>query len=94
MIIKQITKDLAITGEVYSNSRAWGHKVKAIYKGYEVEEVKVRYYNRTWEVYQYQTAWYNLLNKLDDKKSYTIPLHDRYILSQKLRADYSISDLK
>ena len=44
--------------ESWSNSRAWGHRVK-LYTGTNyapIADVKIRYYNRTWEAYQYQSC--------------------------------------
>lgn len=44
--------------ESWSNSRAWGHRVK-LYTGTNyapIAETKIRYYNRTWEAYQYQSC--------------------------------------
>ena len=89
MIIKKINDNLSITGEVYSNSRAWGHEVRAIYNGREVAKVRVRYYNRTWERYQFETAWMNLADKLDQaskEQAWSVPLADRYNLVTVLKA--------
>lgn len=83
MIIKKITDNLSITGEVYSNSRAWGHEVRAIYHGNEIAKNRVRYYNRTWEAYQFQSAWGGLLAKID--KEGRIPLVDRIELARFLK---------
>lgn len=44
--------------ESWSNSRAWGHRVK-LYTGTNyapIADAKIRYYNRTWEAYQYQSC--------------------------------------
>lgn len=44
--------------ESWSTSRAWGHRVK-LYTGTNyapIADVKIRYYNRTWEAYQYQSC--------------------------------------
>jgi hypothetical protein len=84
MIIKKINDRLSITGEVYSNSRAWGHEVRAIYNGSEYTKNRVRYYNRTWERYQFESAWQGLLDKLD--KENFIPLADRVALALALKA--------
>lgn len=44
--------------ESWSNSRAWGHRVKIYVDDcyYPSTDVKIRYYNRTWEAYQYQSC--------------------------------------
>lgn len=44
--------------ESWSTSRAWGPRVK-LYTGTNyapIADVKIRYYNRTWEAYQYQSC--------------------------------------
>lgn len=44
--------------ESWSTSRAWGHRVK-LYTGTNyapIADAKIRYYNRTWEAYQYQSC--------------------------------------
>ena len=84
MIIKKINDNLSITGEVYSNRKAWGHEVKAIYNGQEVEQNRVRYYNRTWERYCFETAWLGLVDKLD--ASGVLPLRDRLELYKAINA--------
>ena len=94
MIIRKINDNLQITGEVYSNSRAWGHEVKAIYHGREVEKNRVRYYNRTWERYQFESAWQGLLAKLDQKSkegAWSVPLSDRVAFANLLNAGYESS---
>ncbi len=83
MQIRKITDKLEITAETYSNSRAWGHEVRAIWNGNEIAKNRVRYYNRTWERYTYETALLGLLNKLD-KESF-IPLADRYAMALNLK---------
>ena len=83
LTIKKITENLSITGEVYSNSRAWGHEVKAIYHGREVEKNRIRYHNRTWERYQFESAWYGLLDKMD--KANYIPLSERLALARAIK---------
>lgn len=40
----------------WETSQAWGHEVRLLKDGREVARERVRYYNRTWEVYQYQSA--------------------------------------
>jgi hypothetical protein len=83
MIIKKINEKLSITGEVYSNSRAWGHEVKAIYNGQEVAKNRIRYYNKTWEGYQFARAWLGLVGILDKTKA--IPLKDRLEMARIVR---------
>ena len=40
----------------WSTSRAWGHIADLYRNGELVNTVKCRYYNRTWECYQYQSV--------------------------------------
>lgn len=49
--------------EYWETSRAWGHKVTLMHpSGVELARYKVRYYNRTWEMYTYQSAMYGALD--------------------------------
>lgn len=34
----------------------WGHEVRLLDRGREVARSRIRYYNRTWEQYRFQTA--------------------------------------
>lgn len=72
-------KDLELQAEVYSNSRNWGHKARAIYKGEVIAEKKITYYNRTWERYQFESILSCLMDLLDNQK--IVPLKDRLELS-------------
>ena len=43
----------------WSTGRGWGHEAYLLIDGYgEVARYKTRYYNRTWEAYQYQSVMY------------------------------------
>ena len=61
-----------IINETWETSRAWGHKSTLIAPWGEVESRKVRYYNRTWESYTYQTCMSGLLDTIleNNLKSY------------------------
>lgn len=61
-----------IVNEYWETSRAWGHKSTLVAPWGEVESRKVRYYNRTWESYTYQTCMSGLLDTILEKnlKSY------------------------
>ena len=82
MNIIQVNENVSIACESYSNSRAWGHIARCIYHGREVEQAKARYYNRTWEHYQFEGVMQSLVDKLDKNK--TIPLVDRYAISLRI----------
>lgn len=45
-----------LVNESWSNSNGWGHKTNVIRNGYDFGEHKVKYLNRTWESYTYQTC--------------------------------------
>lgn len=51
--------------ETWTDRTSWGHKV-TLYKNNSllVESYKVRYYNRTWESYQYQSAIKGVIYKV------------------------------
>lgn len=42
--------------EYWETSRAWGHKSTLFKNGNELAKNKIRYYNRTWECYRYQSC--------------------------------------
>lgn len=49
-------KNFKIVGDTYSNSRSWGHTAVVFKDDYELSRSKIRYYNRTWECYTYQSV--------------------------------------
>lgn len=61
-----------IVNEYWETSRAWGHKSTLIAPWGEVESKKVRYYNRTWERYTYESCMSGLINTIleNNLKSY------------------------
>ena len=61
-----------IVNEYWETSRAWGHKSTLVAPWGEVESRKVKYLNRTWESYKYQTCMSGLLNSIleNDLKDY------------------------
>lgn len=61
-----------IVNEYWETSRAWGHKSTLVAPWGEVESRKVRYYNRTWESYKYQSCMSGLLDTIleNNLKSY------------------------
>lgn len=84
MTTHTVNKDITITCETYSNSRAWGHEVRCIYKGNEIEKNRIRYYNRTWEPYVYYDAMLGLVDKLD--KEARLPLRDRIAMARYIKS--------
>lgn len=53
-----------IVNEYWETSNSWGHKSTLIAPWGEVGSHKVRYYNRTWESYTYQTCMSGLLDTI------------------------------
>jgi len=54
--------------EGYSNSRAWGHRVVLLENGIEKADVKIRYYNRTWECYKFQTTMQKAVREVQERR--------------------------
>ena len=53
--------------EAWSNSRSWGHKVNLFRNNYEIAEARIRYYNRTWESYEFQSTMLKAINIVEEK---------------------------
>ena len=62
----------------WETSRAWGHEVRLCKHGIEVGRARVRYYNRTWERYTFQSAMYSALADYERKEI------DRHLSNYKL----------
>lgn len=45
-----------LINEYWETYNAWGHKTTVLRNGHDYGSHKVRYYNRTWEMYTYQTC--------------------------------------
>jgi len=60
-------KKFEFVNEYYETSNSWGHKSTLLINGYEQESIKIRYYNRTWECYTYQSAMYKVLGEYKDR---------------------------
>ena len=58
---KIMGKVFSIYAESWSNSRAWGHRA-VLCVGACVWENKIRYYNRTWERYQYESVIHKVVD--------------------------------
>lgn len=81
--IKNITEELAVGAESWERSNAWGHEAKAFWCGREVAKARIRYYNRTWERYQFESVLLSLVDKLDNEKF--VPLKDRFELYKQIK---------
>lgn len=71
-IICKNGREYNIVNETWETSRAWGHKSTLVAPWGEVESRKVKYINRTWESYKYQTCMSGLLSSIleNDLKDY------------------------
>lgn len=49
--------EFKIVAHSYETRNSWGHKAELIHNNnYTLNTYKIRYYNRTWECYQYQSV--------------------------------------
>lgn len=69
-------KNYTIVAETYETSQSWGHKATLFINGNSINTTKIRYYNRTWESYQYQSVITNLL--ADEIHEYQVSAYARY----------------
>lgn len=57
-----------LVNEYWETSYSWGHKTKIIRNGYDYGTHRVRYYNRTWESYTYQTCMLGAIETIKEKE--------------------------
>lgn len=71
-IICKNGREYNIVNEYWETSHAWGHKSTLIAPWGEVESRKVKYLNRTWERYTYESCMSGLIDTIleDNLKSY------------------------
>ncbi len=81
--------------EFWKTRNCWGHKV-ALYKNDNVliETAKVRYYNRTWESYKYQSVIKSVIfNAIEEitavAKVAFKALHDYKVMTKKRAAEFT-----
>lgn len=61
--------EYSIVNEYWETSSSWGHKSTLLHSNnYEVATNKVRYINRTWEWYRYQTCMLGLVHSVIEKE--------------------------
>ena len=58
-----ISESTQIHCYVYETRSTWGHVAKLMVNGQEVNRCKIRYHNRTWESFEFESVIYNLLHK-------------------------------
>ena len=55
--------EFKIVAQSYETRNSWGHKAYLVNdNNYTMNTYKIRYYNRTWECYQYQSVIKSVLN--------------------------------
>ena len=55
--------EFKIVATSYETRNSWGHKAYLVNdNNYTLNEYKIRYYNRTWECYQYQSVIKSVLD--------------------------------
>lgn len=81
--------------ESWSTRNSWGHEV-TLYKNdyYKIGLAKIRYYNRTWESYQYQSAIksviYNTIEAIKSAAKIAFKeLHHYKVLTKKRAAEFA-----
>ena len=57
-----------LVNEYWETSYAWGHKTTIIRNGFDYGTHKVRYYNRTWEMYTYQTCMSGAIETIKEEE--------------------------
>lgn len=61
-------KNWQLVCDSWETRNAWGHKVNVIRNGYDFGEHKVRYYNRTWESYTYQSCMFGAIREIKEQE--------------------------
>ena len=81
--------------ESWSTRNSWGHEV-TLYKNEfaKIGRAKLRYYNRTWECYQYQSAIHYVISQAinDIKEAAKITfkeLHKYKVITKKRAAEFA-----
>ena len=88
--------------ESWSNSNGWGHKTTVFKNGYDYEPHKVKYLNRTWEMYTYQTCMSGAIETIyqDELNRYVEYYKDKHNIArfkkgekEKVIDDFNSNDL-
>lgn len=57
-----------LVNEYWETSNSWGHKTTIIRNGYDYEPHKIRYYNRTWEAYTFQSCMSGAVSEIKEEE--------------------------
>jgi hypothetical protein len=60
--------EFTFVNKTWSNSSSWGHETTLFKNSFEMNSRRVRYYNRTWESYKYQTCMLGCVDELIEQK--------------------------
>lgn len=74
--------DFSFACRGWSTSRAWGHEVFLLDGWHECGRARVRYYNRTWECYTFQSA---MFEAVDDYEKHEL---ERYLNNRKIELGF------
>ena len=58
-----INERVSIKCHTYETRNSWGHKAVLYLDGSEVTNARIKYYNRTWESYEYQSICQEIVHK-------------------------------
>lgn len=90
----------------WNEAGRWGHEVRLLDRGREVARSRIRYYNRTWETYRFQTAMMDAVErlrrnmisheeeKLRESRGGRLARGDHYNVYKKYENDETIRGLK
>lgn len=62
------TRKWEFVNEYWETRHSWGHKTTIFRNGYQYEPHKVRYLNRTWEMYTYQTCMFGAVAEIREQE--------------------------
>lgn len=90
--------EFSIIAETYNTRFSWGHKATLLHDGREIAKAKIRYYNRTWEKYTYQSVCFAVINTAIDNRTKHLynNFRDRYQrtrLTKEMREDATKGDI-
>lgn len=97
MIYNKVINDIkfSFACESWRTRNSWGHEV-TLYKNdiLKIGYTRIRYYNRTWESYEYQSAIKNVIyNAIQERKAVVkeafLTLHNYKILTKKRAAEFT-----
>lgn len=81
--------------ESWSTRTSWGHEVTLYKNDYaKIGRAKIRYYNRTWESYQYQSTIHFVISQaINDIKAAArkafLTLHNYKVMTKKRAAEFA-----